>query len=87
MHRRRRKARGLAGSGTDPEGGTSYACRQSGDPTAALSDTSVVRSTFTASNVTTDIPMTFALAVNDGVSESASDTVMDFALKLRDADG
>ena len=40
-----------------------------------------------ASNVTTNTPMTSALMVNDGVNELAADTVMDFALKLKGADG
>ena len=64
----------LAGKGSDPEGRTlTYAWTAPNGIT--LSDATAARPSFTAPDRTGDYTLTFTLVVNDGASDSVSDTV------------
>jgi len=70
----------LDGSGSnDPEGqGMTYAWSQTGGPAVTLSSTTVMNPGFTAPSLgwnAPDVQFTFQLIVNDGVQDSAADTV------------
>ena len=67
----------LGGSGSDPENRPlNYAWTQTGGtPTVGLSAAAAATTTFTAPDVSGNVTLTFSLTVNDGVHNSAADTV------------
>ena len=67
----------LAGSGSDPDGDSlSYSWEQTGGPDVTLSSATSPSPTFTAPTVDANTKLTFQLTVNDGTTDSESDTVI-----------
>ena len=67
----------LNGSGIDPESQPiTYLWTQTGTPMVNLSDTTAQSPTFTAPNVAAATTLTFSLTTNDGLNNSAPDTVV-----------
>ena len=66
----------LAGSGSDADGDAlTFKWSQIGGPAVTLSSTTGQYPTFTAPDVSSDTTLTFSLVANDGMKDSAPDTV------------